>query len=269
VSDAPLVDFVMAIGAATFADKALVYVNSRLAADHISLFVLDHEFVPHLLGGASRDAAGTALRAGRIYERSLFYRHDPNSRRFGGQAGAPDPATGDVMIFRQRSTDIRDPQYRDRLYRRFGLQERLSAIRNVHGTWFVCNVYRSVGSGSFTGADLDALAHLGPLLVSCTARHAALAAPAMLNRPAAGGPAAGAAARDYLEGLLGSVESRLTRRERQVCALALADHTVAEIAATLGIGRSTVATLRRRAYAKLGISRLNGLFALCIERITQ
>ena len=42
---------------------------------------------------------------------------------------------------------------------------------------------------------------------------------------------------------------------------------MAGIASILGVKESTVATLRRRAYAKLGISNLNSLFALCVARM--
>jgi DNA-binding CsgD family transcriptional regulator len=247
----------MAIGEPQFAQKGLDYVNSRLAVDHVSLFILDHELVPHTLGAASLAADRTALLAARIYERAMFYRHDPNSQRISGDSGA-----GEVMIFRQRASDIQNPQYRDRLYRHFGLLERLSVVRAVSGRWFVFNVYRNVGSGHFSGAEFDALAELGPVLVTCAAKHAALAQPDLLLDAAV-------KSREYLETLLKSVEPRLTQREREVCALALADQTVSGIAASLGIGQSTVATLRRRAYAKLGITRLNGLFALCIAKISR
>jgi DNA-binding CsgD family transcriptional regulator len=256
LNDLPLIEFVMAIGEPQFAQKGLDYVNSRLPVDHISLFILDHELVPHFLGGASPAADRTALLAGRIYERAMFYRHDPNSQRIS-KAGA-----GETMIFRQRASDIRDPQYRDRLYRHFGLLERLSVVRTVAGKWFVFNVYRNVGSGHFNAVELDALAELGPMLVTCTAKHAALAEPDLIDDGTV-------KSREYLDSLLKSAEPKLTPRERQVCALALADQTVAEIAATLGIGQSTVATLRRRAYAKLGITRLSGLFALCIAKISR
>jgi DNA-binding CsgD family transcriptional regulator len=72
---------------------------------------------------------------------------------------------------------------------------------------------------------------------------------------------------DFLESLLGSLDEHLTPRERAVCARALAGLTVAGIALDLGIRTPTVATLRRRAYAKLGISSLSQLFALCIEQL--
>ena len=39
------------------------------------------------------------------------------------------------------------------------------------------------------------------------------------------------------------------------------------IALDLGVKESTVATLRRRAYAKLGISGVQELFLLCLRRL--
>jgi DNA-binding CsgD family transcriptional regulator len=54
-----------------------------------------------------------------------------------------------------------------------------------------------------------------------------------------------------------------------VCARALAGLTVAAIASDLGVKSPTIATLRQRAYAKLGISSLSQLFALCIEQLAR
>jgi DNA-binding CsgD family transcriptional regulator len=69
--------------------------------------------------------------------------------------------------------------------------------------------------------------------------------------------------------MLESLNAGLTRRERQVCAHALAGLTVAGIAVTLGVKDSTVATLRRRAYAKLGVLSLSALFARCVAHLTD
>jgi DNA-binding CsgD family transcriptional regulator len=256
VSDLPLIRLVMAMGEPAFAQSAVAFLNSRLVVDHVSLFSLDHELMPHFLDAASKAGAPTALLAGRLYERSLFYRHDPNAQRISGRSGEED-----VMLFRQKAADIRDPKYRDRLYRHFNLLERISLIRAVNGRWFTVNVYRDVSSGPFDSDDTDALSGLAALLVTCTAKHVALIG----NDPEPSGPHS----RAYLESLLESIEPRLTPRERQVCSLALLGLTVDGIAVTLGIQQSTVATLRRRAYHKLGISKLNGLFALCIAKISR
>ena len=257
MSDLPLIRLVMALGEPDFAQSALRYVNTRLVVDHVSFFALDHELMPHFLDAASKEDPPTALLAARLYERAMFYRHDPNAQRISGRSGEED-----VMLFRQRADDIRDPRYRERLYRHFNLLERVSLVRAVDGRWFTFNVYRDVGSGPFDARDTDVLSALAALLVTCTAKHAALAGK---NLDRHSGPQS----RAYLESLLESLESRLTLRERQVCALALLGQTVDAIASSLGIQQSTVATLRRRAYSKLGITKLNGLFALCIAKTSR
>jgi DNA-binding CsgD family transcriptional regulator len=261
ISDLPLIHLIMAIGGAHFARRAVEFLNSRLATDHMSYFVLDHEFMPHFLDAASKAGSDVARRAGRLYERSLFYRQDPNAAHLAGHTGDDG-----VMLFRQHARDIRDAGYRDRLYRRFNLLERISLVRAVDGRWFTFNVYRETESGPFDAEETALLAALGPLLIACTAKHVELSAKAWAS--AATGNELPPGSRNYLEGLLAAIEPRLTPRERQVCALALMGRTVADIGRTLSIQQSTVATLRRRAYSKLGISKLNGLFCLCIARIS-
>jgi DNA-binding CsgD family transcriptional regulator len=256
LSDLPLIRMVMAIGGPAFAQSAVDFLNSLLNVDHLSYFVLDHEFMPRFLDAASKAGSGTALQAGRLYERSMFYLQDPNAARISGHSGDED-----VMLFRQNASDIRDPGYRDRLYRHFNLLERLSLVRAVEGRWFTFNVYRNVPSGPFGPHDAAVLIAQGPLLIACTAKHVGLTAK---SADAAPQPQS----RRYLEDLLGTIEGRLTVRERQVCALALIGHTVEGIGTLLHVRQSTVATLRRRAYAKLGITKLNGLFSLCIAAIS-
>jgi DNA-binding CsgD family transcriptional regulator len=52
----------------------------------------------------------------------------------------------------------------------------------------------------------------------------------------------------------------------QVCARALLGMTNAAIGLDLGVRAPTVATLRQRAYATLGICGLNELFGLCLAQ---
>ena len=135
-------------------------------------------------------------------------------------------------------------------------------VRAVNGRWFAFNLYRDIRTGPFDAHDTELLSALAALLITCTAKHVALVETAKSTDSRV-------QSRDYLESLLGSLELGLTRRERQVCSLALLGRTVDGIAETLGVRQSTVATLRRRAYAKLRIKNLNGLFALCIAKISR
>ena len=75
----------------------------------------------------------------------------------------------------------------------------------------------------------------------------------------------GAGIRISLEALkhrVESIERGLSERELEVCARALYGQSIEGTALELGIGRTSVATYRRRAYVKLGISCHNELFAL-------
>ena len=55
----------------------------------------------------------------------------------------------------------------------------------------------------------------------------------------------------------------LTDREQDVCARIVAGYSSEAIALDLGLAASSVATYRKRAYAKLGICSQHDLFALC------
>jgi DNA-binding CsgD family transcriptional regulator len=248
----------MAVGETTFARNALAFVNERLSADHVALFVLDHELVPHFIDGASREGAPTAQIAGRLYERSQFYKRDPNSKVITTGTGEED-----VMIFRQRATDITDSSYRELIYQRFNLLERVSAIRTVAGCWFVFSLYRDIRSQLFSPSEMTGFTEMAALLVTCTAKHFGLVRKQQ--------PLANSVTRpqQYLETLLSTIEPRLTRREREVCAMSLAGHGSESIAAALKVMPSTVATLRNRAYGRLNINKVNELFALCIEKIAS
>jgi DNA-binding CsgD family transcriptional regulator len=68
-----------------------------------------------------------------------------------------------------------------------------------------------------------------------------------------------------LEGLehrLEELPMRLSERERQVCARAVAGSTIDDTALDLNIKKTSVITYRQRAYQKLGISRQSDLVAL-------
>jgi DNA-binding NarL/FixJ family response regulator len=63
-----------------------------------------------------------------------------------------------------------------------------------------------------------------------------------------------------LDARLAALCPELTPREIGVCQALLRGENTAEVALALGIRSSSVQTYRKRAYAKLGISSLAGLF---------
>jgi DNA-binding CsgD family transcriptional regulator len=248
---------ILSLGEPDFAHALLSAMEPLVPVDHLAVVVFDNEFAAHLAGAGSRQPGNVALEAGRLYERARFYRHDPGARQLGTANAAGGPALSHL-----RASDIKDPKYRREIYDRFRLLERLSLMDQVRDQWLMLNLYRSRGSPPFRETDIASIRRLAVLLMSLAGKHAALVAPAVARRGRL-------ASIRYLEDLLTEIEARLTPRERAVCARALAGQTVHGVASELGIRPPTVATLRRRAYAKLNISSLNELFARCMEQLAR
>jgi DNA-binding CsgD family transcriptional regulator len=72
---------------------------------------------------------------------------------------------------------------------------------------------------------------------------------------------------DQMRDALLEARSGLTPREAEICAGIMIGHTTVGLSLTLGISMNTVATHRKRAYAKLGITSQNGLFALYLKHM--
>ncbi len=240
------------LGTAGFGRVLLEALNGLLRADHVSLFAFDATLAPHLVAAESLDASSVARHAGRQYSRQTFYRHDPNVQLLRGHADGP-------VIARNKAADITDPDYRRLIYERFALVDRLSLIDRTARGWFALNLYRDKPSGLFTRPDIRALQNAAPLVVALVRKQLSLIPPGVWRqdtRPSL----------DMLERLLAGLEQRLSPREIQVAARALTGMTRTGIALDLDIKRPTVATLTARAYAKLNISSVHELFALCLGR---
>jgi DNA-binding CsgD family transcriptional regulator len=249
---------VLSLGEPEFAHALLLAMEPFVPVDHLAVVVFDNELAAHLAGAGSRQPGNVALEAGRLYERARFYRHDPGAKQLGGAAGAEGP-----VLSRLRASDITDTKYRQEIYDRFRLLERLSVMDRVRNQWIMLNLYRGRGSDLFRERDIARVRELAPLLLGLAGKHAALVVvPATARRGRV-------ESIRYLDNLLAQIEERLTLRERAVCARALAGQTVHGIASELGVRPPTVATLRRRAYAKLNISSLNELFARCMEQLAS
>ena len=81
MEDHSLIDLIASLGEEDFLARMLEFIHLQMVVDHLSLFEFDPALVPRLVGAASRNSAKTAILAGRIYERAMFYRFDPSSER--------------------------------------------------------------------------------------------------------------------------------------------------------------------------------------------
>lgn len=248
---------VRALGMAGFERALLESLHGTTGAAHLAIIAFDRRLLPQLIAAESRGGTALARSAGQAYFGGLFYRHDPTR---GALARRPAGADGDApLLLRLAARDITDRAWRQQVYERYGLAERLSLLGLAGSRWLALHLYRGTTDPAFDAAGVQALQDAAALLFELLARHYALRPPAAWRRSTRP-PLA------LLEELLARTDARLTRRQVQVCARALLGMTNVAIGLDLGVRAPTVATLRQRAYATLGISGLNELFGLCLAQ---
>lgn len=256
---AELAPVVAALGSEAFGTALLVWLMPSLGAAHATAFRFDAGLQARVVMAAGALGGAVARESARVYLGSGLYRHDRLRGLIGRVPGSPSQAAGDgPVLLRTRRADIASPAYGAALWDRFGLVDRLSALALVDGQWTALNLYRDAAAGPFTPAALRRLARLAPLLMALLGRHLALLRPEGDGAATRLSPEAAAA-------LLQRLPVALSGRERAVCALTLAGQSRPGIALALGIAPSSVATLRARAYRKLGIHGAGELFALCLQ----
>jgi DNA-binding CsgD family transcriptional regulator len=246
---------VRTLGEPGFERALLEALHAATGAAHLAIIAFDRRLLPQLIAAESHGGTTLARSAGRTYFGGLFYRHDPTRGALARQ-----PAGGDApLLLRLAARDITDRAWRQQIYERYGLEERLALLGLAGRRWLALNLYRDKADGAFSHVQVDGLREAAALLLELVARHYALRPPAAWRR-ATRPPVA------LLEQLLGRIDARLTRRQVQVCARALLGMTNVAIGLDLGVRAPTVATLRQRAYLTLGISGLNELFGLCLAQ---
>jgi DNA-binding CsgD family transcriptional regulator len=157
-----------------------------------------------------------------------------------GDLYAAAPRVGDLAVQRVRPSDIASAGFRRRFFDAPGIVERVSIIQRGKAGWCGMNVSRHASEGYFSDCELEAIAGLArlalPMLPFARARVAAANALTPL----------------HLEDRFALRHPLLTQRERQVCARAAFGMSVEATALDLGIGKTSVLTLRQRAYRRLG-----------------
>jgi len=167
---------------------------------------------------------------------ALRYKHlDPIGDLYGAA-----PRVGDLAVQRVRPSDIGSAGFRRRFFDAPGIVERVSVVRRSRTGWCGMNVSRHASKGPFSETELDAIAGLArlalPMLPLTRTRIASTSALTPV----------------HLEDRFALRFPSLTERERQVCARAAFGMSVEATALALGIAKTSVLTLRQRAYRRLG-----------------
>lgn len=231
---------------ATFDEAVLTVLERYLEVDHFSVFAEAPKMPPRLIGAGSRKRDGVSSAIAQIY--TLRFSHaDPVP-----QAMAAASRQQRVLIRNLHASDVRDPCYRHECYDKPGITERLTIGSFEGDTGQLLNLYRQ--SEPFRETDIT---------------QALRAAACILAAPSARNVVANSEMPESKRGRLAwfierlrALPKQLTAREIEVCARALLGMTVEGTGLDLGIATTTVATYRKRAYQRLGISSQNELFAL-------
>jgi DNA-binding CsgD family transcriptional regulator len=148
-----------------------------------------------------------------------------------------------LLVLHRRAEDLPSVPWRQDVYDRQGLADRLSYVYAIAPEQVVSvHLYRSRGRGACTAGELRQLRGLGLLLRQ--AHRLAIRCP---HDPAGRRPAQVARA----ERLLALRAPALSLREREVCARIACGLSADGIAVDLGVSAHAVTSVRKRAYAKL------------------
>ncbi|WP_176489142.1 helix-turn-helix transcriptional regulator [Rhizorhabdus dicambivorans] len=244
---------IAALGTNEFVGLLFGGLAALTGAAHMSIIGFDDYLMPTVIAAESRGGIELARHAGNVYRSSLLYTRDPTRLCI---VQGPMVTDGPI-IGRLHASDILDRAYRDKIYDHYGLVERLSLLDQMDGRWYVVNLYRAVPDGSFDDNSVEFFSAHSGIISALVAKHL------VLRPPTSNSPIKSPV---EFEILVRGAAPILTPRQVQICARALMGMTNTGIGLDLGIQTSTVSTIRKRAYAAMGISSLNELFARCLVR---
>ncbi len=234
------------IGASRFDERLAELVTATAAIDQFTVFAWNGGGADGCLFSWHRAQPELTATLCRRYVEGRYFEHD----------------LGLVRLRRaeSRSGLVRCEQIEDDSYRRvFFDRPRLGAKLSVLDGGVYLNFYKRAGD-EFSEAEIDNLAAVSPVLSQGLLRHRSLSKGA--------GAAPVPPKLGEVQRLLASKAARLTPRELAVCARTVCGYSAEAIGLDLAIAQSSVATYRKRAYGKLGISSQHELFALCLSAAT-
>lgn len=246
-------EMVSIIGDPAFGDRFFGIVERMIGADHCTVFVSHGGGVQTLVAEAQTDAAAARVRQLAGLYSARGYRTDPVWNR-----ASPRPTETAVHAEVIAPGYFADPAYRREFYEKPNIMEEIALSAEVGcGRRVYASFYREQGRARFSEAEISALQASAPVTMQVLAKHADLT-------HAEAAPSRSLSREDLLRRVQQAMmdeNSLLTQREAEVCTGIVLGYTILGLSLNMGISVNTVATHRKRAYAKLRISSQNELFA--------
>ncbi len=229
-----LASLIGGIGGGDFPDRLVAAAGQAFGVDHVCLFGLRDGVAASAIASLGRIPGRDAARLAEDYAARGWFRADPNLPGIRAAGAAPS------LLTLAPAAAAYSGDYRTRFFGSCGIVDKVAlAVRAPDGMRLYLNFHRLADSGAFPDGLRAALVQASGVLAAAILRDRAI-------RTAGAGPA------PALDGL--------TRRKAEVCRGILAGLSTEAIALSLGVSTNTVLTLRRRAYARLGVCSQAALF---------
>jgi len=233
-----LASVVMALGTPGFERTTLACLNATCGVEHYSLYRL-RKGEPRFLGGDSINGAH-AMRVTKAFEkwpqRSYIELHEAD--RTARQSRS-------TVLMRGGMEETADPPLQQALHY-YGIGDRVMMCGRAADDLYVLALLKSRSAGQFDERELHDLGANAELLLSSCAKHAEL----YWDRQRT---VSHFASVEVIEANLRASDWKLSERDLQVSARVLHGISTYGIALDLGLTEETIATYRKRLYARLKI----------------
>ncbi|WP_374597998.1 helix-turn-helix transcriptional regulator [Sphingosinicella sp.] len=186
------------------------------------------------------------------------YLNDPNVKRPHSQVP--------IDIYITEADNIFNDEYRRHYYDTPELSHELVVLGNASGTLYYTSFYRKKHRHEFGESEIEIMSLMAGFMIKALHRHSELVRhtdSAGFNFiPSSSGETGEMRQKtlEHLKNVLVAGPHKLSQREAEVCAGIVMGYSTEAISLNCSISTNTVATHRKRAYAKLGISSQNELF---------
>ena len=220
------------------------FISKQIRIDHVAMEFIDSKRNLFPIDRASLSSL-PIKELGAAYRRGMFYETDPaRDLATKGQEIAPG-----IRILRNKPDEIEDSRYRQQVFERFGLGERIIVGRAVTSGWICLKLIRMEHFGSVSRTEESNIQGIADFITSAALPHLRLIL-------AIGDPKSWLFTGLHSPRGLAIMFPKLSAREIECLSLLLSGKTNKQAAQVMSVSPNTLITLRARAYKKLALSDL-------------
>ena len=240
------------VGTRDFGHFLMATAHELIAADYCSLFAFEGAQAPVCLATKGIKSDRLAAYAANRYA-TVHWKADPTVLELEGRHRE------DALLIAGLSDNFSSGAYRRDCIETLKIGDRMTFLFGDMSQFLRLSFYRYSHNQPFGRSEIAVARDSADFFQAAVSRHHALISRAGMDNLGI------FPSRQAMRQRLVALNRSLSSREIEVCAMILQGVSTAGIALEIGIGQTSVITYRRRAYAKLGISRQNELFAACLS----